>query len=95
MKRWTLRVLLAATLAVGLGYLPYQAYGPKGVGRVLRLEREYDELVRQSQRLERDNRQLRVQIGELRRSRPALERVARDELGLVRSNDLVFQFEGE
>lgn len=91
--RWSLRVLLAGCLALGLGYLPYRAYGPQGLSKVVRLERELARLKAKNQGLRQMNRELRLQIEGLKDDTAAIERVARDELGLVRPADVVFQFE--
>ncbi|MCC6746268.1 MAG: septum formation initiator family protein [Deltaproteobacteria bacterium] len=91
--RWVLRLALAGGLAVGLGYLPYRAYGPSGVGRVHRLEQQLDRLDRGNAAMQEENQRLRGQVKRLTDGRRAIERVARDELGLVRPGDLVFQFE--
>lgn len=80
-------------LAAGLAYVPYQAYGPSGIGRVLQLERDLERLARENRQVAQHNARMRLQIRRLRESELELERVARDELGLVRENDLVFVFE--
>ena len=90
--RWLLRILLAGVLAVGAGYLPYRVYGPEGLARALRLERDLTRIEDGSAELRRENRELRQQIHRLKSDRSYLERVARDELGLVRPGDIVFQF---
>jgi len=91
-RRWVFRLLLAGVLAIGLGYLPYRVYGPSGMARALRLERELDQLVESNGRLERENRRLRQQIHNLKQDTSYIEQVARDELGMVRPGDVVFQF---
>lgn len=90
--RWTFRIVLAAAMAVGLGYLPYHTHGPEG--RANRLAAEYERLVETNLELQRDNRALARQIRGLKDDLSAIERVARDELGLVRPGDIVFQFVG-
>lgn len=85
--------MLAGALAVGIGYLPYHFYGPQGVGRVARLEHEHRALLAETGRLAQQNKELAQEIRELRSNRRAAERVARDELGLVRPSDLIFLFE--
>ena len=91
--RWTFRLALAAALAVGAGYLPYRLYGPQGVARVHRLARDLRRLDDANQSLERENRALRLQIRSLKDDRSTIERVARDELGMVRPGDVVFQIQ--
>jgi cell division protein FtsB len=93
MKRWVFRAILASALAVALGYLPYQAYGPEGLARALRLEDDLRSLREGNRRLEKENAELRRQIKGLRDDRHVIERVARDELGMVRPEDIVFQLE--
>ncbi len=92
-QRWSVRLLLALGLAVGIGYLPYRAYGPQGLTRTLRLERDLRDLDERNRQLQEENHRLRGRAHALREDRAAIERVARDELGLVRPEDLVFQFE--
>ena len=91
--RWILRLTLAATLAVGLGYVPFAALGPQGVARALRLEQDLSGLEEKNQVLRQENKELQRQVENLRKDRGAMEKVARDELGLVRPEDIVFLFE--
>ncbi len=93
MKRWSLRLVLAAAIAVGVGYLPYRAYGPEGLGRTWRLQRDLEGLEARNRELSEENHRLRLRVRSLREDKQAVERVARDELGLVRPEDIVFQFE--
>ena len=90
--RWLLRLLLAGVLAISIGYLPYRVYGPDGVARALRLERDLTQLEGDNRRLQQENHGMRQQIHSLKRDRAYVERVARDELGLVRPGDIIFQF---
>ena len=85
--------MLALILAVGLGYLPYKAYGPGGLSRIVRLEEEFTDLQQKNEALRQKNKQLRYSIESLKNDHRAIERVARDELGLVRSKDIIFLFE--
>lgn len=91
--KWILRLTLAAALAVGLGYVPFAAFGPDGVARALRMEQDLSGLEEKNDALRKENKELQRQVEGLRKNRGALERVARDELGLVRPEDIVFLFE--
>mgnify|MGYP001598520829 CR=1 FL=1 len=84
---------MAAVIAGAIGYVPYRLYGKGGVGHVLRLQRDLEGLTAANLRLAEENGRLRRRIQQLREEPAAVERVARDELGLVRPNDLVFLFE--
>ncbi len=92
-RRWLFRFLSAAALAVGIGYLPYKAYGPGGVARALRLEKDLKELEESNKKLQEQNHVLLQRIQSLKDDRSAIEQVAREELGLVRPEDVVFKFE--
>ena len=92
-QRWIIRLLLSSVVALGIGYLPYRAYGPGGMSRALRLEEDLERLEESNRKLQLDNRLLRDQIKGLKGDRATIERVARDELGLVRAEDMVYQFE--
>jgi len=89
---WVWRFTLAAVLALGLGYLPYRAYGPKGVARALRLEEDLERLDQRNTQLREDNLALRRKIRALKAGDDAVERTAREDLGLVKPEDLVFIF---
>ncbi len=91
--RWIFRLVLAAVLAVGLGYMPFSAFGPDGVAKALRLEQDLSKLEVKNQELRQENTDLQRQVESLRVDRGAIERVARDELGMVRPEDIVFLFE--
>lgn len=91
--RWIFRLVLACGLAIGLGYLPYKAYGPQGMGKALRLEHDLDTLTRRNRELRRENQVLRRRIKQLNDDRAVIEKVAREELGMVRPEDIVFQLQ--
>ena len=93
---WLRRLGIAALLAVALGYVPYHLYASSGLARYLRLKRERDtlhasnlKLLEQSQRLRGELDAILDEDGSV--SKAALERAARDELGLVKPGELVFQ----
>ena len=58
--------------------------------RTLRIEMEQVEL--ENAEVSENIRQLRAEVERLKRDPKAVERIARDELGLVRNNEVVFQF---
>lgn len=88
MRLWVVRLCLAVVIAVACGYLPYRASG--GFERALRLKHDLAELESGNRRLAQQNRRLLSQISALRKEPRMLERVARDELGLVRDDEVVF-----
>jgi cell division protein FtsB len=66
-------------------------FGRTGLAHVLELERNLVELRRLRDRARVDNAQLALQAASLRDDPRALERVAREELGLVRSGEILYQ----
>lgn len=91
--RWLLRLTLAGLLAAALGYLPYHVYGPEGLVRAERLEQELGRIQQGNRELVQENRELRRQIERLKHDPAAVEQVARDDLGLVRPNEVIYLFE--
>jgi cell division protein FtsB len=93
--RWLFRLCLAAALALCFGFLPYQVYGGEGLGRLHQLRRELDDLTARNRAMAEENERLRAEVHGLRYDLGAIERVAREELGLVKQDELVFQIEEE
>lgn len=66
---------------------------PKGIRHTLRLAEDAERLRRENAELERSNGRLRTQLRHLAGQPDALERVAREELGLVLPDEIIFQLE--
>ena len=97
---WLRRLGIASLVAVALGWLPYQLYATSGLARYLKLRAERDQLHENNLRLYSDNQRKRAELealsdGEDGVSRAAVERAARDELGLVKPGEIVFKLEEE
>lgn len=94
---WLRRLGTAALVAVALGYVPYHLYGSSGLARWMRLKHERDALHEQNLKLHESNQRLRRELEALTDddtgglSRAAVERAARDELGLVKRGEVVYQ----
>ncbi|HEV8675567.1 MAG TPA: septum formation initiator family protein [Methylomirabilota bacterium] len=82
---WVVAGLL--TLLLGAAVL-----GDNGVLQLRRLRAEVESLHRDVQALEAENERLSRAIAELRHDPTALERIAREELGLVRPGERVLRF---
>ena len=83
-----LLVLLLAVVAV-----PVRILDDEGLPRYRALVAEREELRNQNARLTRGLRELDAEVKSLREDPEALERIARDELGMVRDGEVVFQFD--
>jgi len=79
-------VLLALLL------LGFALFGDRGILRALQAGRQKAALEEQVRQLEAANSELRKEIESLRNDRRYLEAIARKELGMVKDDELVYQF---
>lgn len=90
-----LRGLPLAVLTVSLIAVPVLVLEPQGMPRMRALEKELQGVEAANDELRRDVARLRTEVKDLRENPAAVERIAREQLGLVRKNEVVFQFEGK
>lgn len=88
-----LRGLPLAVLTVSLIAVPVLVLEPQGMPRMRALEKELKGVEAENQELRRDVARLRTEVKDLRENPAAVERIAREQLGLVRKSEVVFQFE--
>ena len=86
------RVLPIAILVLAVVAVPVMILSPGGVQRLDNLEKEKGQSEAEVSRLSAQIRQLRAQVKRIKDDPTAVEQVARDELGLVRQTEVVFQF---
>ena len=86
------RVLPLGILGLALVAVPALILSPSGLPRLSNLREERARVDEGVVRLTREIRQLRSEVARIKRDPAAVERVARDELGLVRETELVFHF---
>lgn len=72
--------------------LGFALFGDRGVLHMLKLSGQKTVLSQKLADFESQNEELRVEIAALRGDRRYIERIARTELGMVRDDELVFQF---
>ncbi len=93
--QWATRIGWAVALALILAYTPYRFMGDNpGRRGAPELSVELAQTNDQIKVLERENARLRQEIHALRHDPEAIEDIARDELGFVRSSDLVIRIKG-
>jgi cell division protein FtsB len=90
---WAARLGIALMLAVALGYLPYKLYLRSGLVQYVSLRGELVALTTRNEQLQASIRELRHELERMKEDPSAIERVARDELGMVRSGEVVFKVE--
>ena len=97
MRRLTLfleRVLPVAILVVAVVGAPVMILSPQGLPRLRGLQKELRDVEDENAELRRQIEALRGRVARLRDDPAAVERIARDDLGLVRQTEVVFQFAG-
>lgn len=75
--------------------LGFALFGDRGVLRALQFSRQKSALEAQVRQLEEENSGLRRDIEALRSDRRTIEGIARRELGMVKEDELVYQFRPE
>jgi cell division protein FtsB len=84
-KAWVLGTIIALiALAVG------GVFGDRGVLNLVEKRRQVDALRVEIEELRADNARLAVEVADLRTSPRAIERLAREELGLARPDETLF-----
>jgi cell division protein FtsB len=83
--------LIAAAAAAGLSVLSLS--DARGLRQTLKLRGEVEDYRQRNRTLAAKNAQLRREIEALSGDLKALERAAREDLGLVRGNEIIFTFE--
>jgi cell division protein FtsB len=85
--------LLPLALLVGsIVAVPLLVTDEQGLPRYRALRSELSEVQRQNERTREEVRHLQHEVRALRADERAIERIARDELGMVREGEIVFQF---
>ena len=88
--RLTTLLLLSCLLLITL--MGLTIWGEGGLLTMWRKQRDVAELVQDVEAIERENARLAHEIQHLRNDMGHIETIAREELGLVKSNELVFEF---
>jgi cell division protein FtsB len=81
-----------ALIGLALVSVPVQVFSPTGLPQLRHLEAERVKTLEQEQLLRQEIAQLRAEVERIKNEPSAVEQVARDELGLVRPTEVVFQF---
>ena len=86
------RILPIAILGMAVVGVPVMMLAPEGVPRLRALSKEFAQVEGENADLRPQIQHLRGRVRHLREDPVAVERIARDELGLVRTSEVVFQF---
>ena len=84
-----LPLLVTAGAAIAV---PVLVFSPSGLARLNALRQERSRADEEVQRLSREIDRLRAEVARVKEDPAYVERAARDELGLLRQTEVVFQF---
>lgn len=84
--------MLLIPAGVILFILFFTVFGERGLLRIHQLQQEKQDMVKRMELLKGDNDKLRREIEALKTDRRYLESIARRDFGLVRSNEIIYQF---
>ena len=85
--------LTPAALIIFILY--FTVFGDRGLLRINHLHRDRDEMQQHLLELKGENERLKREIAALQSDRRYLESIARRDFGLVRSNEVIYQFPPE
>jgi cell division protein FtsB len=68
-------------------------FGERGFMNIFHLRAEREKIQMVNARLKEENKKLLEQIERLRQSKGEVEKIAREELGLVKKGEIVYQFD--
>jgi cell division protein FtsB len=88
-KNWA--VLLVSGIILLIWF--FALFGEKGVIKIIQLRRERDQILADVNRIQTENKKLQEEIRRLREDPRYLESVARNDLGLIKDNEILFIFE--
>ena len=85
-------VLVVSLLLLAAVVVPFKVLDSNGIDRVERLRNELTELNAANAQLKRENETLSFEIHAFHANPDYVEKVARDELGMVGPHEIVYQF---
>lgn len=93
-SRWTAGkysrgIILGLALAC-IALVVHEIFGSNGYIAMRQKEREYEALQQQIQKLQQDNQNLEKQIKALKTDPKAIEKIAREQMGLARPGELIY-----
>ncbi|MGB7291261.1 MAG: septum formation initiator family protein [Thermodesulfobacteriota bacterium] len=88
MKRFIIKTVLIL-VCISLGSYIFA----KEITKVYSLYRENDEIKRRIVKLKKENEELRKQITVLNTEIPIIEKIAREELGMIKNSEKIYKFQ--
>jgi cell division protein FtsB len=89
MKNFSLKQILILFITILLLLAGYSAlFGEYGFVALRKAERRSQEYIQRVEQLKKENREIRNEIRALKKDPTAIEKIAREELGLVREGEI-------
>lgn len=73
----------------------FTIFGERGLLRIHHLKSEKEEVLKRAEELKSENERLKREIEALKTDRRYLESIARKDFGLVRRNEVIYQFHNQ
>src|SRR5262245_34427473 len=89
------KAVILASIIVMVGLVVGSLFGDRGLLQLVSQRQRADALAREIDQLRSENSHLAAEIAALRRDPAAIERLAREELGLARPGETVFVIRDE
>lgn len=86
----TIRVVFLLSAVLTLVFLISFVFSEEGISELQRARKRVDDLQAQISRLQAENARLRWEIESLKRSTFAVERIAREDLGMSKPGEIVY-----
>ncbi|MBI5967081.1 MAG: septum formation initiator family protein [Deltaproteobacteria bacterium] len=84
-------LLCLAGLVSGMAF--FTLFGGRDLMQIYQLRAEWDKIKAANVRLREENQKLAEQIERMKHSKEEVEKIAREELGLVRKGEIIYHFE--
>ena len=84
-------VLLFLFIFLILGFITF--FGENGIFRLVHLKKELVRIRESNAKVEEENRKLREEVRRLQSEKRYIEAIAREELGLVKEGEVIYQFD--
>jgi cell division protein FtsB len=89
------KIMLAVIFIAMFNFLLVILFGDKGLVELQRLGRVYQQLSKGNERLTRENSQMYRSVDRLQNDPAFVENIARQELGMIRPDELIFKFKNK
>lgn len=84
--------LITISTIIALALISWIVFSPKGLLKYFRLTETLETVKAENQKLEKENKELRQEVARLLNDPVYLEEIARKKYGLIKKNEIIFDF---